>query len=107
MFIPVKKRSAADALVSKHNSTDPSVETDEKQLENVPFSAKINLNDDPRADNENEMLLPPRPPVSTALQNESNQRTGRSNDWTSVTMEYQNFSFLKRMAFVFFQVPFL
>jgi hypothetical protein len=104
IFIPVKKRSAADSLVSQHNSAEQTVEADDKQLENVPFFSKINLNDDSNADNENEMLFPPRPPVNSAQQNELDQRIGRSDDWIVVTMEYQNFSFLKRMAFVFFQV---
>jgi hypothetical protein len=103
MFLPVRKRASVTETILDQNATS-NVEDDDKRLENVSFLPKINLTDDKHKPEEEEtLLIPPHPPMNKAAQEQQSVST-RGDEWTVVTMEYQNFNFMKRLFFLFFQV---
>jgi hypothetical protein len=103
MFLPVRKRASATETILDQNATS-NVEDDDKRLENASFLPKINLTDDKHKSEEEEtLLIPPHPPMNKAAQEQQSVST-RGEEWTVVTMEYQNFNFMKRLFFLFFQV---
>jgi hypothetical protein len=106
MFIPVRKRTNATETIMNQKSSTTAVEDEDKGLENVPLLPKINLDDNNNKEGEDEtLLIPPNPPPTqsyTALQPQRN----KNEEWTVISMEYQNFNFMKRLFFLFFQVSF-
>lgn len=96
-FVPVHSDNPNAATQNKANEQMQA--EDEEQLENTPLIPKLDQND-LGTGKEKVLAVPPVP----KLRNMDDVNGNGNDEWTNVRMEYRNFSFVKRAAFLIFQV---
>ena len=98
-FLPVEEQKQIGGSTSNKLTEQKQRKSDEdNNLENSPLIPKL-TDEDVGDESEKMLLVPPVAPILRDI-----NQVYQPDEWTQVTITYRNFAFVKRCAFLIFQV---